>query len=201
MNWFTSPREREGQATWKDIMDSLSSIGNVESTYGLKRRSEADVSRTFDPARSNIATRRAQDRSAARERVGGNNAMPSSVLGPIDQKYATAFGDLESNAAEKGLDVARGDEQFLANFMKNGRMDAAQQYLNTLSNASTFDDILAGAGTAAKFLNPFGGAASMAPNTVMGAGGDTMMQGVTPENTGFMDGLWKAMQARLRGGR
>jgi len=191
---FTSPREREGQASWKDIMDSLSTIGNVENTYGLKRRTAGDVSRTFDPARGNLATRRANSMSGAAMRMGGSNAMPETTFGDIDSRYATAFGDLESNAAEKGLDVERGDEQFLANFMKNGRMDATQQYLNTLSNASTFDDILGIAGTAAKFINPVAGAASTGASMLTG-GGKNVLNGITPENQNYMDGLFKKLSS------
>jgi hypothetical protein len=189
----TSPREREGR--WRgqalqenfdalfnetgklqDAFAGIGSLGDVQTKFGIKRRTAKDVSRTFDPARRNLATRLARSRSAAAGRMGSGLATPEAVFAPIESTYADAFGDLESRAAQTGLEVERGDERYAADFLdrifgnqnqfglqkqnlllsnRQAKSAALQDYLNSLDADSTLDDILGIAGTAAKFVKPF----------------------------------------------
>lgn len=175
-NLFTSPREREGRKYSKRIMDEwgrlqssdagVNTLEDVMQKYGLRKRSMDDVSRAMNPARGNLATRLAMMRSGAARRMSGANAMPELTFGNIDNYGAQAFGELEGDIAEKGLDVERTDEMNVANMLRQilagkdvfgmnrlkGKSDSLDSYLNSLSGASTFDDILALGGTAAKFI-------------------------------------------------
>lgn len=189
----TSQRQREGAWRGKalqedfdallgesdrmqDSFGGISGLNDVQSRFGVKRRTAGDVSRTFDPARRNLATRLARSRAAAAGRLGAGNATPEAMFAPIEAEFANAFGDLESSAAQTGLEVERGDERYAADLLswilsgqnqfglqkqglrlsnRQAKSAALQDYLNTLDDDSTMDDILGIAGTAANVALPF----------------------------------------------
>ena len=176
---FTSSREREGREKggqylndiqgMKSIYGGINSIGDVNSRFGITPVTEASVQRTFNPARTNLATRNAQARSSAAARMGGSNASPELTFGNVDAAFAPQYSNLENNAAQTGLQAQTQSQQFGANFLNNifgsredfnkwqtsARGKALQDYLSNLSSSSGLDDILSVAGTASKFINPF----------------------------------------------
>ena len=190
-NLFTSDREREGREKsgqylndiqgMKSIYGGINSIGDVNSRFGITPVTEASVQRTFNPARTNLATRNAQARSSAAARMGGSNASPELTFGNVDAAFAPQYSNLESNAAQTGLQAQTQSQQFGANFLNNifgsredfnkwqtsARGKALQDYLSNLSSSSGLDDILSVAGTASKFINPF----SSTPMSGGGVGG------------------------------
>jgi hypothetical protein len=163
MGLFTSPRETAMEDIYNELKN-IKSFEDIQNIYGLKRRKAGDVSQIFNPARANLATRQAQENATAGARMGGSNATPQGTFGRIMSEFAPAWGNLESDASKTGLDVERSDEQTIANMFNNVRGQKANAAGN-LSDASTFDDILSVAGTAAKFIPGVGSAAS-----ILGAG-------------------------------
>lgn len=180
MSWFsdffTSPRERAAKSSFGDLQTEVgnlqSGFGNTNTladmykNFGLTKRTAADVSRTFNPARANLATRLARSRGSAAARMSGSNATPEMTFAPIEQSFADAFGNLEDTAAQTGLQTEIQGEQYGANMFENilGKKDqfamnkiglkeqALRDYLSTLSDSSGFDDVLGVAGAASKFL-------------------------------------------------
>ena len=171
-NLFNSPQSQANQDIYNDY-SSLSTPEAIERKYGLKKRRASDVSQTFNPARANLATRQAQANQAAGARMTGSNATPQTTFGGVTSSFAPAWGNLEGEAATKGLDVERSDEDRIAQYLRNaqtGRSNAAQN----LSQTSPFNDIVDVGATALKFINPALGSAVQA---VGNAGGNA---GVSP---------------------
>jgi hypothetical protein len=180
MSWFsdffTSPQEREGRSKFGDLntevanlqsgFGSTNTLADMYKNFGLTKRTAADVSRSFNPARQNLATRLSRSRGSAAARMSGANATPEMTFAPIEQSFADAFGNLEDTAAQTGLNTEIQGEQYGANMLENilGKKDqfamnkiglkeqALRDYLSTLSSSSSFDDIMGIAGTASKFL-------------------------------------------------
>jgi hypothetical protein len=164
---FSSPRSKANENIYNDY-NSAKNVGDIEKRYGLKRRKASDVSKVFNPARANLATRQAQANAAAGTRMSGSDATPQTTFGGINSQFANAFGDLESNAASKGLDVERSDEQLIADYF-NRTKQQRDQAAQGLSETSPFNDILAVGGAVSKFVNPFSSTPS--PNTSVGGMG------------------------------
>jgi hypothetical protein len=164
MSWlsdfFTSPQARANQDIY-DEYNKIKNVGDVESTFGLKRRKAADVQSIFNPARATLATRQAQENANAASRMSGSNATPQATLGSITSSFAPAWGELESKAAETGLNVERSDEERIAEMFDRQRQEK-QQAAGGLSKTSGFDDVLGVAGTVAKFIPPVAATANVA---------------------------------------
>ena len=170
MGLFDSPREREGPGRFEDILKQVeglqnfqsgtTDIGSLRTKYGLTSANDA-----FNPMRKNLANRRGQALASASSRMSGRVANPEAVYSGVEGEYANAMGDLEGQAGQAELGqqqfgaglldrILSGNTQFGLNKLglKN---QVTGNYLNSLSDASTFDDILAGLGTAAKIALPF----------------------------------------------
>lgn len=164
---FTSPREREGTKRYEDILrevegmksslGDISTVGDVRGKFGL-----GGTSGLYGAAKRNLATRRGQALSSASARMGSRVANPEAIFSGIEGEFAGAFGDIEQQEAEAGLQ----DERIVAALLRDilGARDeygmrkmglkggATADYLGSLSGASGFNDILALAGTVAKFV-------------------------------------------------
>jgi hypothetical protein len=107
--------------------------------------------------------------------MSGSNATPEMSFAPIEGQFADAAGNLEGTAAQTGLSTEINSEQSIAslldsifgkkdafNTQKKGlqisgqgaRGNAVNDYVNSLSNASGFDDLMSVFGTASKFVKP-----------------------------------------------
>lgn len=167
MGFFDSPREREGRSRYGDYLKEIeglrSSTGDIGNIDDLRKRYGLTSATTaFDPSRRNLSTQRARALGSASARLGTNVATPESFFAPIEGQYAGAFGELEGRAGEAELGQQRFGAQLLDAIM--GRKDqfglgklqmkgqGLDKLIQSLSGASTFDDILALAGTAAKFV-------------------------------------------------
>jgi hypothetical protein len=96
--------------------------------------------------------------------MSGRNASPEMTFGNIDAGYAPEYSNLESQAAQTGLKAQTQSQEFGANLLNNvlgsqenfgewqagARGKALQDYLNSLSSTSTFDDIMGAAGSLSK---------------------------------------------------
>jgi hypothetical protein len=137
----------------KGMQDSYGGINNIDDVmrrFGLRKRTPMDVSKTFNPARGNLATRQALANQEAGARMSGSNTTPQATFGKITSSFAPAWGDLESKAAEKGLDVSRSDEQTVAGMLDKILGEKNNFNFNKaglLNDSSTFDDILSVAST------------------------------------------------------
>jgi hypothetical protein len=147
-NLFSSPQETAAKESY-NWWDKIKNTGDVQNIFGLKKRSAADVSQTFNPARQNLATRQAQANAAAGARMSGSNATPQATFGGITSAFAPSWGELESNAAKTGLDVERSDEQNIANMLMSSQ-EQKEQAGSQLSDTSTFGDIFSGVTNLAK---------------------------------------------------
>ena len=180
MGFFTSEREDQAKsnfgqenADWSKLLDSInqmqSSYQGINSLQGSNSKFglPSDVNASFNPARANLATRNAQARSGAAARMSGSNAMPEMTYGGIDASFAPAYGDLENNAAQAGIQNQRYNANFLSDIFgkqdafgankagmqlqgTSGKTKMLNDYLQNLSGTSPFDDVLAVAGTGAK---------------------------------------------------
>lgn len=184
MGLFDSPRERAAKdlygkqlGSYDDILNAISGLQSTQagisdipglrSKFGLTSAREA-----YGPAKRNLATRRAQSLSSASARMGNRVATPESYFGGIESAYGGAFGELESQASQAEIgsqqwqaglleQILRAQDEY--NMRKQGmRLGGLGQkgqgiadYTGALSGASTFDDILATASTASKFIKPF----------------------------------------------
>ena len=184
MGFFDSPRERQApglynqqMGSYDDILNAIqgmqsatsgvSDVGSLRQKFGLDT-----AANVYAPAKRNLATKKAQALSGASERMGSNVATPEAIFGGVESQYAGAAGELESQQAQANI----GEEEYSAGlldkifnaqdqfgFQKQGmrlqgqgaKVGAISNYLGALSNASSFDDILAGLGTASKFIKPF----------------------------------------------
>ncbi len=190
MGFFDSPREEQAPGLYKGQLskyDSLigninnmqsgfsdvNTIGDIMSRFGLKKRTARSVSDIFNPARASIATQMAQANKRAAARMSGSNAMPELSFGNITSSFIPAMNDLESNAAQTGLNVERSDESQIADLLNNiltkkdqygfqkkglqsnalaGRSGAVSNFVNSLSDASSFDDLMSLGSTISKFF-------------------------------------------------
>lgn len=162
----------------------LNDAGGVRKKFGITPITEGSIKKTvggiYDPLRRNLATRRAQGLSSARSRMGiAGSAMPEGYFSPVEEYFSGAFGNLESSAGqaeqqERGRMTQQ--EEFVASllndvlgkqdnfgFNKTGlklqgqgaKSDATSRYLQSLSGASSFDDILALLGEGSKMAGLF----------------------------------------------
>ena len=148
----------------------INTTGDVMSKFGLKSRSAKDVSQYFNPARANLSTQLALANKRTAARMGGTNATPELSFGGNESNYATARGNLEDTATQTGLQTEESDQQNIANILNSimGKKDtyglqktgmqisgqsargkSVQDYINSLSNASGFDDLMSLLGTGA----------------------------------------------------
>jgi len=167
-DWFTSPRERKGQELYGQGMGEfdnlLNEIGSLKSVWDVPAKMDMmdkRVQRMYRPARSRLSTQQGRNRSAAAERMGGNDAMPGMTFGNIDSAYAGAFSDLEGNAMDTLQKLLGEQDQFgmqkigMKSQGLNAKQNAIANYLSSLSEDSTFDDILGFADTAANVYSGF----------------------------------------------
>jgi len=158
-NLFSSPRERAGKDIYgqqaqgfDDIMKEADGLTSSYDDPTAIDKNQQLVNRLMAPRRAGLNTQLGRSRSAAVERMGGNNATPGVTFGNIESAYAPAFSDLESSGMD-WLDKILGKRDTfnqnkigLKTNVLGGKNVAQGNYLNSLSDASTFDDIL-GIGT------------------------------------------------------
>jgi hypothetical protein len=180
---FSSPREREAPGLYKgqlsgydDILDAIKGLQNTEggvndiaslkSKFGL-----GGTSKPFEIAKRNLATQNAKNRAATSARMSSSVANPEAVFSPGESSYLSALGGIEQGQAEADI----GQQNYMADLLdqilnRQNQFNMGKQttragvlgqkggamsdYLGALSGASTFDDILAAANTASKFINP-----------------------------------------------
>jgi hypothetical protein len=180
MGFFDSPRERQGPGMWgnemksyQDIINGIegssSSFGGLNDAAGVRNKFglQGSSDRVFNPLRRNLATRRAQSLSSAAARSGGQVANAESVFAPIEGAFGEAFGQLESQAGQAETETDRlvasllervlgGQDSFNQNKSglrlnaQRGKSGAVEGYVNSLSDASTFDDIMSGLSVGAR---------------------------------------------------
>jgi hypothetical protein len=164
-NWFSdlfnSPRERAGEAIQPEFQN-INNMGDAQSQYGLQpfdlQGYQAGVQSTFDPARRTLATKRGQ---ALRRSLSSRNATPGMTNAGVEEAFAGADASLEGQQAGQelqGFDKQRESQQYNANFLRQllgDKENSKYRKLGTLSDASTFDDIMAGANTVGSFYSAF----------------------------------------------
>ena len=147
---------------------------NIYSTYGVTPFSvpgyQSDVQKQYTPMYQNLATAMAKAKSQTAANMGANAATPMARFAPIDASYYGALSNLgsqEANQQLQGYTMQQQQQQFMADLLNaamqgqqnfqfgqlgaeenalQGQSVAANQYLNSLSNTSTFGDIMAGLG-------------------------------------------------------
>ncbi len=157
--------------------------GNVYSQFGVAPTNisqyQKDVAGTYAPLYQNLATAAAKSRAAAAGRMRASSASPGVAFNPIDSSYATALNQLQSQQGEqalKGYNMQQQQQEFMANLLNNvfgnqqnfgfqreglqrnilgDQSQAIGSYLNSLSDTSTFGDLMAGLGTAAQIGSLF----------------------------------------------
>ena len=182
MGIFDSPREREAPGAFqgqlkrydKVIGDlgnlpnefaGINSISDIYTKYGISPFSSS----TYAPAKRSLGTSLARSRSALTDRLGGRSANPEYAFSGLEGAHAGAYSDLLGQEEQAKVGSERFGAGFLANILgqKQGanergvdrrlsaeqmRANAIRDYIASLSDSSTFDDILAIGGTAAKFF-------------------------------------------------
>lgn len=184
---FTSPRERAAPGLYQGQMSSINSMQspfaginsqNVNSTYGLTPFNmsgwTSDVNKAYTPLYQNLATGAAKNRSNAAARMGAGQATPEARFAPIDSGYNSAMSQLEGQQGQQtlqGYQLQQNQQDFVANLLQSAfgntqnfnlgkvglQNSAINNYLGSLSDNSTFSDILNGVGTAAQVAGTFMG--------------------------------------------
>lgn len=187
-DFFSSPRERQGPQSFQQLLSEINGmndsfggindVGGVRSKFGL-----GGVKDLYGGAKRNLATRLAQSRSSASSRMSNSVATPESIFTGIESSFAPAFGELEDKQAQAEVGDQRYVAQLLASifgeqnqfgFNKMGlKRGATSDYINSLSNASGFDDLMSLIGTGAKAY----GAVTGIPKLSGGGGGGGMGYG------------------------
>lgn len=164
-------------------IDSLQSeFGDVEglstlaSKYGLTpfdlKGYEGGVRNLYGTKKRELGSSLGRRRSALANRMGNQSANPEYAFSGLEGQFADAYAGLQGNEASallEGQGKARSSDQFNAQFLarlfgakdqyglnKQGlRNQAVQNYLRTLDQTSSFDDLLALGGAAAQIATPF----------------------------------------------
>ena len=143
---------------WSDLfnsiyndLSSLKNVGDVNAKFGLMPITANSVNQSYNPARQALATREAQARQRAGQRMGGNNATVQNTFGAIDSSYAPAWGDLEGKAANAEITMPEQSQEFSANLFNNLLQQKAQA-AGKLSDTSPFSSIFSGLTNIAKIL-------------------------------------------------
>jgi hypothetical protein len=162
----------------KSGFEGINTTGDVSNKFGVRPFDlggyKKQVGATFAPSKRNLANRLAQARSEAGARMSSRNATPEAMFNPIEGQYANAFGDLEgqqANAELGGYDKQTEQDRYIAGLLQSvlgsqdtyglnktsmkagamgGKTNAISNYLQSLSDASTFDDLMSLLGTGAK---------------------------------------------------
>jgi hypothetical protein len=173
----------------KSATSDITDVAGVRRKFGLpgfdKKGYASQIERTFAPRRGALATRFARMRQDAGNRMSSSSATPGATFSGIDAGEAGAFGELEGVIGDlnmEAFDKEREDQTQVAQLLKNilteqdafamnkvgmkgnalnSKLMAIQNYLNSLSDDSTFDDILSTGATVAMAAgglgwNPFG---------------------------------------------
>jgi hypothetical protein len=163
----------------KSQFQNVNNLGDVQSRFGISPFNRMDyqkqVGSVFSPLKQNLATANADARKRAVSKYG-TRGTPEFLSAGVDAQFAGERNNLQSQEAGAGLagfDKERESNWMNANFLKDilsqrdqfgqnkfnqrlaglsGKTGAIGNYVNSLSNASTFDDILSLGGTAAKFF-------------------------------------------------
>jgi hypothetical protein len=122
---------------------------------------QSSVKAAYQPQKQTLATQKGMAlKNALRS---SRNATPGETNAGIETGYANAESGLESGEANQelqGIPLQMQSQQYnagLLNTVLGEKQQGEYAHANSLSGASTFDDILAAAGTGAKFLNLGGG--------------------------------------------
>jgi len=180
--------------------------GNVYSKFGVTQFDPAayktQVKGAYTPLYQNLATAMAKLKSNASARMGAGEATPEARFAPIDSGYFEQLGNLGSQEAQQelqGQNIQTQQQEFMAGLLNSiygnqqgfdlGKLNteagltqakggAMAQYLNSLSDTSTFGDVMSGLSTAAQVAAiPLTGGASLGP-TVAGWFGNTLKKGI-----------------------
>ncbi len=162
MGFFDSPAERAAAGV-QNPYGNVSNLNDIYSQYGLQpfdlQGYDASVKAAYAPQRQTLATQKGQ---ALRGALRSNrNATPGETNAGIETAFAgenSALDTGEANQELAGIDKQRQSQQYNASFLDQilGQKEQGDyEHANALSHASTFDDILAGVNTAAKFVTPF----------------------------------------------
>jgi hypothetical protein len=181
---FTSPREREAPGQYKglisgydDILKQIQDMQNTEAgvTDISSLKSKFGIGETSQPyniAKRNLATGKAKSLASTSSRMGSSVANPEALFSGVEGNYASALGTLEEGQANADIgqqdymanmldQILRAQNQFNVGKQQNragvlgAKGGAIGDYMNSLSGASGFDDIMSLAGTASKFISPF----------------------------------------------
>lgn len=168
---FTSPRERAG-ADIQPEFQNIQGMGDVQSQYGLQpfdlQGYQSNVRQAYDPARRTMATKRGQ---ALRRSLSSRDATPGMTNAGVETAFAGADASLEGDQAQgelAGFDKQTQSNQYNANFLRQlfgDKENSAYRKLGTKSNASTFDDLMAGLSTGAELYGAVSGAPKPRQNT------------------------------------
>ena len=140
----------------KSEFEGIDSTGDVSKKFGIS----SDVSSIFNPQRTNLATsfaKRSKDIASA----SGRSGMTEFSSLPAQQDYFEQLNNLGTSEAQSKIGredkIAQMLQEILGNRQGfgerkrgatggalNARQGATGDYVNTLSDSSTFDDILAG---------------------------------------------------------
>ena len=162
MGFFDSPAERASAAV-QNPFDSVSNMSDISSQYGLQpfdlQGYDASVKAAYAPQRQTLATQKGQ---ALRGALRSNrNATPGETNAGIETAFAgenSALDTGEANQEIQGIPLQMQSQQYNANFLDTileQKQQGDYMHANSLSHASTFDDIMAGLNTASKFATPF----------------------------------------------
>jgi hypothetical protein len=156
---------------------NVNNLNDVYKNYGVKKFDmnayRSQVGKTFDPAKRSLSTRRAQTLSRAADRMGGRSATPGMTFSGIETDFGNQANALEGQQAGanlEGFDKQTAQDMNIANLFKSlldskdsgaatklgAKQSALRDYLSSLSGTSGFDDLMAGASTAASLATPMG---------------------------------------------
>lgn len=159
--------------------EGINSLADIESRFGIKPFDvggyQSQVGGVFNPLKQNLNTQAGIARKKSFSQYG-NMGTPEFATQGINANLSQELGDLQSQEASnmlRGFDMGREQDNFTGGFLRDilgekqgygerkygrklatlgARGGSLQDYLNSLSGASTFNDILSVAGTASKFL-------------------------------------------------
>ena len=150
-------------------------LGSLAGKFGLTpfdlKKYNQGVGDVYGSKKRSLGSSLSRRRSALTNRLAGQSANPEYAFSGLEGSFADAYGALEGEEAgallggqDKQTENQRYSAQLLAQLLgqkdqfavgKQGmRSGALQQYLASLDDTSGFDDLLAVAGTASKFIKP-----------------------------------------------
>ncbi|GEM_PF-3602294 len=129
-----------GVMDMNSAFDGLNTADDVSRVFNLNG---AGIESKYNPARRNLNTALSRSRSAQASRMGAGTAIPEAGFGDIEGRYAGAFGDLESSAANEKLNMDRFVAQILQG-AKRGQdvfsLAKNQMYGNLLGDRARYSD-------------------------------------------------------------